>query len=182
MAKSSETTRPAPASAPAFPPPSAARPVPALPYRRHDVAAWPLETRLIVLALAVSAALGLVTHATSVWIGLQPSLFRTVGGLTSFRSMEFALFAWDALMQAAVVTGAVLFATRQAWGRRMLVVASAALLLGDAASFVYYTALRARSSSATTADRFVLDFWHVSGTFSACVLPALTLAALARRR
>jgi hypothetical protein len=160
--------------APAAQPPGA--PLPALPYHLDDVVGWSLEVRLILVSAATSAAFSLMSFATSIWIHVQPGLFRSVGGFQSLTSLEFALASGRCVLDVAVITGVAAVFARRRVGRPLLLGGSAGVIAFTAVAFVYY----AWFSGKYGADLLVWSLWRAHWLFSMAVLPFLTLVVMNR--
>ena len=154
-------------------------PVAALPYRLEDEPRWSPEVRLVLVIAAASAVFGLVTFATTIWIYLQPTNFRTVGSFQSPRSLEFVLSAVHALLNMAVIAGCAGLWARRRVSRSFLVAGSAGQLVSAAVAFVYYTFLDGNSQR-YGADLLVWALWRVAWFIQNAAVPALTLVAMSR--
>jgi hypothetical protein len=131
---------------------SAPAPLPPLTY---DTAApagatgWPPETKAVVAAAAVAAFLALLTWGGSLWMYVRPADFRRSSlMLEPWPSVDFALFVLHALLNAAIILGALTALGSQNGARRILLAAALCLLalaLYKFASFsVFQTGLTRR--------------------------------------
>lgn len=116
-----DTTTPAPTPAIA----------PSLTYSRAGgVAAWPAETKAIVLAAAAMSVVGLAVSANIFWIWLRPGAFQRVGvePWPAF-SVSILLIASRVLFDAMVVAGAAGAAARLRAARALLLLGAAGLVV-----------------------------------------------------
>jgi len=114
-----------------------------------DGRGWPVETKAVVAAAAVAAFLALLTWGGSLWMYVRPADFRLSSlMLQPWPSVDFALFVLHALLNAAIILGALTALGSQNVARRILLAAALCLLalaLYKFASFsVFQTGLRVR--------------------------------------
>ena len=110
------------------PPPS---PRPALAYQAGGgAAAWPPETKAIVLAAAAVSVSGLATSAYVLWMWLEPAAFKR-GGVAPWPVLSFSTFQIAArlLFDAIVVAGAAAAVARLRGARAMLLGGAAGLVV-----------------------------------------------------
>jgi hypothetical protein len=162
-------------------PAAGAVPVAALPYSLEAQAGWPIELKFAVAAVVATAVAGLLSFATTVWIYLQPQLFRTVGTYRSFWSDQFAFGLMQTLVSAVALAGGVAFYSRRTVCRPLLMGASAALVLLDLLTNLYYLFIRQSApTQQTTPDRVVMAVWQSGSLLANVVAPLLVLLVMTR--
>lgn len=90
---------------------------------------WPVETVLIVAAVAVASAVAVADRAAILWIRLQPHLFKRIGA-GDWTVLAYTLFAAGLVLHLLVLGGAGLglFGRRLTAARRLLLLAAVGLL------------------------------------------------------
>jgi hypothetical protein len=156
-----------------------APPLAELAYRPEEQLPLSLEAKLIVLASAVSAVFNLITFVTSIWIYLQPTRFRTVGGIQSLWSFEFGLSCAFAVAEVAVIAGVAAYLARRRVCLPLLAGGAVAVLALQAVALVFYT-FYYNNVTRSGADLVVWCLWRAGWSFNAALAPLLLLAVLWR--
>ena len=162
---------------------SAPAPLPALTYHTTPPGdtGWSAETKAIVAAAAVISFLSLLTWGFSLWMHLQPSAFRGRLLLQPWPSVDFARFVLHAVLNVAVIAGALMAFVSHKVARRVLLVSSLCLLavaLYQFASFsVFQTGLTNRREGADQVYWLVDDGARLVWMYT---VHGLMLLALAR--
>jgi hypothetical protein len=164
---------------------SAPAPPPALTYHTTPAgtARWSAETKAIVAAAAVVSLLSLLTWGGTLWRYLQPSAFRGTLILEPWPSVDFALFVLRAVMNLAVIGGALAAIGSQRVARRVLLSAGLCLLaiaLYQFATFsVFQTGLTRRREGPDQVAWLVMDGGRLVGMYlvHGLLVLALTRAA-----
>jgi hypothetical protein len=159
--------------------PAPVPPLAELAYRPEDGLPRSLEAKLIVLASAVAAVFSLITFVTSIWIYLQPTRFRTVGGFRALWSFEVGLTCAGAVAEMAVIAGVAAYLARRRVCLPLLACGSIGVLALQAVALVFYT-FYYNNVTRSGADLVVWCLWRAGWSFNAALAPLLLLAVLWR--